>query len=400
MSNVDKSIIVCDNGSRCITVGYANSNFPAVIFPSIVGRPFLGYEENVTNMKIKDIMIGEEVEQVMNMLQISRPIQNEKKVFYISQVLYEIGKSCNIFMITLLTKNWELKPLNGKSYYPSPNESRKNRETMVEMLFETYNFKAVYVAIQATLVLYARGLMTVVVVDSGDGVTQIVPVYESSVLPNLVKRIGIGGRDVTRYLMKLFLDCGYYFNRTADFDTVRKIKENLCYVCHDYDFEKRLALETTALVRPYKLPNGRTIRIGEERFTAPEVLFHPYLVDFVGDGISETIFRAINKAPVEIRPQLYQQIVLSGGTSMFPGFTTRLEKDIKELYCTHVLKGNREGLKRFKLEIEDPPRRKHIVFEGLTVLAGLIKDRPIWVTREEYAENGVRCVEKLKGKKL
>ncbi|KAJ6246121.1 actin-related protein [Anaeramoeba flamelloides] len=97
---------------------------------------------------------------------------------------------------------------------------------------------------------------------------------------------------------------------------------------------------------------------------------------------------------------LYQGIVLSGGTSMFPGFTTRLEKDIKELYCTHVLKGRRDGLKIFKPIIEDPPRRKHIVFEGGTVLAGLIKDRPIWVTREEYAENGVRCVEKLKGKKL
>ncbi|KAJ6246122.1 actin-related protein [Anaeramoeba flamelloides] len=254
MSKVDKGIIVCDNGSRCITVGYANSNFPAAIFPSIVGRPFLGYEENVTNMKIKDIMIGEEVEQVMNMLQISRPIQNgivrnweDMKYLYD----YAFGKKLGIE-----TSEWKIL------LSEAPMNREKNRETMVEMLFETYNFKAVYVAIQAILVLYARALMTGVVVDSGDGVTQIVPVYESSVLPHLVKRIGIGGRDVTRYLMKTLLHRGYYFNRTADFDTVRKIKEKLCYVCHDYDFEKRLALETTALVRPYKLPDGRTIRIG------------------------------------------------------------------------------------------------------------------------------------------
>ncbi|KAJ3440523.1 actin-related protein [Anaeramoeba flamelloides] len=76
MSNVDKSIIVCDNGTGFVKVGYANSNFPAAVFPSIVGRPVLRYEENVTNVKIKDIMIGEEAEQVRNMLQISHPLEN------------------------------------------------------------------------------------------------------------------------------------------------------------------------------------------------------------------------------------------------------------------------------------------------------------------------------------
>ncbi|KAJ3448309.1 actin-related protein 2-a-related [Anaeramoeba flamelloides] len=392
MSNVDKSIIVCDNGTGFVKVGYANSNFPAAVFPSIVGRPVLRYEENVTNVKIKDIMIGEEAEQVRNMLQISHPLENgivrnweDMKYLYDYTFDKKLGietSDCKI----LLTE--------------APMNPDKNREKMVEMMFETYNFKAVYVAIQAILVLYAQGLMTGVVVDSGDGVTHIVPVYESFVLPHLVKRIDIAGRDITRYLIKLLLLRGYVFNRTADFDTARKIKEKLCYVCHDLDLEKRLALETTALVRPYKLPDGRTIRIGAERFEAPEVLFQPNLVDVESVGISEALFQVINKAPIDIRPQLYQHIVLSGGTSMFPGLTTRMEKDIKELYCTHVLKGNRDGLKKFKLHIEDPPRRKHMVFLGGAVLAGLIKDRPIWVTREEYAENGVRCVEKLKGKKL
>ena len=128
-----------------------------------------------------------------------------------------------------------------------PMNPTKNREKMCEVMFEEYQFGGVYVAIQAVLTLYAQGhyyhtspphsrtdgaatgLQTGVVVDSGDGVTHIVPVYEGFSLPHLTRRLDVAGRDVTRYLIKLLLMRGYAFNRTADFETVRQIKEKLCY---------------------------------------------------------------------------------------------------------------------------------------------------------------------------
>jgi actin-related protein 2 len=94
-------------------------------------------------------------------------------------------------------------------------------------------------------------LLTGVVVDSGDGVTHIVPVFEGYALPHLTKRLDVAGRDVTRYLIKLLLLRGYAFNRTADFETVRQIKEELCYVGYDLELEQRLANETTVLVENY-----------------------------------------------------------------------------------------------------------------------------------------------------
>ena len=122
------------------------------------------------------------------------------------------------------------------------------------------------------MVLYAQGLLTGVVVDSGDGVTHIIPVYDGFSMPHLVRRLDVAGSDVTHYLIKLLLLRGYAFNRTADFETVRQIKEKLCYMGYDLAIEEQLATETTVLVDTFALPDGRIIKVGQERYLAPEVV--------------------------------------------------------------------------------------------------------------------------------
>jgi actin-related protein 2 len=225
-----------------------------------------------------------------------------------------------------------------------PMNPLKNRERMCEVMFERYNFGGVYVAIQAVLALYAQGLSSGVVVDSGDGVTHIVPVYESTVLNHLTRRLDVAGRDVTRNLIALLLRRGYALNRTADFETVRQIKEKLCYVSYDLNLDKRLSEDTTVLVESYTLPDGRVIRVGSERFEAPECLFQPHLVDVEQPGIAEYLFNTIQAADVDVRSSLYKAIVLSGGSSMYPGLPSRLEKELKQLWLTRVLQGNPERL--------------------------------------------------------
>lgn len=281
-------------------------------------------------------------------------------------------------------------------------------------------------------------------VDSGDGVTHIVPVYESTVLNHHIKRLDVAGRDVTRNLIALLLRRGYALNRTADFETVRQIKEKLCYVSYDLELDQRLSEDTTVLVESYTLPDGRVIRVGSERFEAPECLFQPHLVDVDQAGIAELLFNTIQGTDVDVRSSLYKAIVLSGGSSMYPGLPSRLEKELKQLWLTRVLQGNPERLnvsfhisnaldtfeeynadenfanQKFKVRIEDPPRRRHMVFLGGAVLANLVRHISIqillflwkeskqrinifqiadkedmWVSKAEWQEQGVRALEKL-----
>ncbi|KXN70645.1 Actin/actin-like protein [Conidiobolus coronatus NRRL 28638] len=381
-------VLVVDNGTGFAKVGYAGSNFPSHVFPSVVGRPMLRAEEQIGDREVKDIMVGDEAAELRSILQMSYPLENgiirnwedmrHLWNYTFNEKLQIDPKECKI----LLTE----PPMNPK----------QNREKMAEVMLEEYQFDGFYVAIQAVLTLYAQGLLTGVVVDSGDGVTHIIPVYQGYSLPHLTKRLDIAGRDVTRYLIKLLQLRGYNFNRTADFETVRQIKEKLCYVSYDLNLDKKLSTETTVLMEQYTLPDGRVIKIGSERFEAPECLFQPELVDCESAGVAELLHNVINAADLDLRPELYRHIVLSGGSTMYPGLPSRLEKEMKQLYLTHVLKGDSSRLANFKINIDDPPSRRHMVFLGGAVLANLLKDKPsAWVTKAEWEEQGVRALDKL-----
>ncbi|KAJ1346595.1 Actin- protein 2 [Parelaphostrongylus tenuis] len=148
-----------------------------------------------------------------------------------------------------------------------------------------------------------------------------------------------------------------------------------------------------------ELPDGRTIRLGGERFEAPEVLFQPHLIDVEQRGLSELLFGCIQSSSIDTRLDFYKHIVLSGGSTMYPGLPSRLEKEMKQLYLDRVLKGDTELFQKFKVRIEATPFRKHMVFIGGAVLANIMRDRDhdFWISKAEYEEGGIqRCLGKLK----
>lgn len=176
---------------------------------------------------------------------------------------------------------------------------KKNRAKMAQIMFEKFGFGEIMFEIQALLSLYAEGETTGLVFDSGDGVSHCIPIFEGVPLTDQIKRLNVAGRHVTEYMIKLLLLRGYAFNSSADFETVREIKEQLCYVSYDLSKDRKLAQDTTVVDKEYKLPDGNVIMVGRERFEASECLFNPLLIDVESVGISELIFESINECPLD-----------------------------------------------------------------------------------------------------
>ncbi|KAK0647041.1 actin family [Cercophora newfieldiana] len=367
--------LVIDNGSGMMKTGFAGDNAPRGVFPSIVGRP--RHTGIMIGMGKKDSYVGDEAQSKRGILTLRYPIEH--------------GIVCHW---DDMEKIWHHTFYNELRVAPSehavllsepPIHPKSHREKMAQIMFETFNTPAFYLSIDCVLSLYASGRTTGLVLESGDGVTHGVPVIEGFSVPSAVARFDAAGRDITDYMQMILAERGYSLTTSAEREIVKDIKEKLCYVA--YDFEEEIFYENPAerpdnsFERSYELPDGQTINIGNERFRGPEAMFRPSVLGLGHGGLHILAFNSIMKCDPDIRKELYGNIVLSGGNSMFPGLADRMHKEMAALAPSSM-----------GVRVIAPPERKYSAWIGGSILASLSTFQAMWISEQEYDESGPSIV--------
>eukprot|EP01084_Bolivina_argentea_P175434 303814_1 len=391
----DVQPIICDNGSGMIKAGFAGDDAPRACFPTVIGTP---KDERIKKHLQKTKYVGDEALQKRDILNLTCPLTKHGAIDRRGD-MEDVWR--HMFYNELCIQPEEHPILNSEP----PLNPKWCREAVTQIMFETFNVPSQYLGLSSVLSLYASGRTTGVVIDSGDGYTCCVPIYDGYALPHAIKRGEISGSDITEYLMKLLNkneNISYSFESFSGKQIVKDIKEKLSYVTTD-----NLCNE-----KQYELPDGTIINIGSERFECTEILFDPSLIGKTCNGIAKTLYDSIVACDVDIHRDLMTNIVLSGGNTMFNGIDIRLDKEFVKIMGSGLTLINGYVRQNYngKLLYEDivdlvskysnskklegptkiivPPERKYSAWIGGSILSSLSTFQDMWITKDEYSSSG------------
>ncbi len=359
----EKPPILIDLGSGHVKAGFAGEPGPRLIFPTLVGRP------RTPGAAPTEPIVGAQAEQLRATLQLTSPIDHgfvadwDDLARVLDHTFRALGAAPGEHEV-LVTE----PPLNPKH----------SRERLTALMFDTFGVAGLYIGITSVLSLYAVGKFTGLVVEIGDRVTHIVPIFDGYALPHSTLRMHLAGSDITDDLLRQLHERGQCLPANVAREVAQDIKERACLVALEGDAEL-----SDARPVPYVLPNGGLVQLGAERSRAPEILFKPSLIGKQFAGLHEQVYQSIAKSDVDVRKDLYQNIILGGGTSLLPGLPERLAREIQRL-APKALAG--------LVKVFAAPDRQYTAWRGASILSTISTFGTMWITRDEYDDAGPTIV--------
>jgi len=372
LPSIDASATIIDNGTGNIKAGLTGDDAPRSIFSTVVGRPKM--PGLLVGLDQKDVYIGDEVKEKKGVLKLEYPIDrgiikdwdNMEKIWHYT-ITSEI-KSSPEEQAILMTE----PPLNPK----------ENRERIARIMFENFNVPCLYLGVQTILSLYASGRTTGLIMDIGEGMTNIAPIYEGFSIPFAVSRIPLAGKDLTAFLQDALRKKGYSFTASDELEWVQWLKERVCQVAPDYDIVLKEAEKSKAIEKKETLPDLNTVvTVGVERYQVPEILFNPTLAGKDMFGIHQFAAGAIERCEQEVKKELYKSIILSGGTTMLPNLGNRLKTEISKLVPAKT-----------EVSVLAPAERKYSAWIGGSIVASLSTFSSMYISKNDYNEVGPEIV--------
>lgn len=399
-----KPPVVLDNGTGYTKMGYAGNVEPNYIVPTLIAVLADNNKKGSGPDSIPDLdySIGAEASAKKDGYNIDYPIRHgiieswDNMERYWARCIYQYLCCDPEEHFLMLTE--------------PPMNTPENREYTAEIMFETFNVPGLYIAVQAVLALCASlltkqggsaggGGVTGTVIDSGDGVTHVIPVYEGYVIGSCIKHIPLAGRTVTNFMVQQLRDRGENLPPEAALEVANKIKESYCYVCPDIVKEYLKYDKEPDKFRTYKGKIKKTgkdysIDVGYERFLGPEIFFSPEI--FSSDWtvpLPEVVDQTIQACPIDTRRKLYKYVTLSGGTTMFKHFVKRLERDIKRKtksrYEFTKQKYPKMDVKPIDVNVVTHPFQRFAVWFGGSMLASQAEFlSALFHTKAQYQEIG------------
>lgn len=360
--------LIIDLGSQYCKCGYAGEPRPTYFISSTVGKCYAEVADGGDTRK--ETYVGHQLLNMETPLKLVNPLKHGVVVDWDC-----VQNICAYIFHTAM----QIRPEEHAVLVSDPPLSpRSNREKYAELLFETFGVPVMHVACQSLLSMYSYGKTSGLVVESGHRVSHVVPISEGNVLPSLTSRADYAGSDLTNYLLQLLNEAGQKF--TDDhLHIVEHIKKKCCYSALLPQEELRLGLEKLRV--DYELPDGKVLTIGEERFQCAEMLFKPTLVGSNQPGLPALTAACLGRCQeAGFKEEMAANVLLCGGCTMLDGFPQRFQSELNVL-CP----GD-------SLTVAASPERKTSVWTGGSILASLKAFQPLWVSKEEFWEQGVAAI--------